>query len=113
MRKSNVLTFLLFSVILQSCSPQRYFYYPNSILYVDPEKVGLKPDIMQYPSFNGKKLTALYFKTDQEPKGTIVHFHGNYGNVSSHFPLAVFLLKYGYDVLAFDYQGYGASEGRP
>src|SRR4029077_8062694 len=33
--------------------------------------------------------------------------------VSNHFPLALFLLKQGFDVLAFDYEGYGASEGRP
>ena len=80
---------------------------------MDPDRVGLHPDLVQYPSLNGKRLTALFFKTDQKPKGTIVHFHGNYGNVSSHFPLSVFLLKFGFDVLAFDYQGYGASEGCP
>jgi len=82
-------------------------------LYVDPDKTGLHPDLVQYPSSNGKMLTALYFKTDQRPKGTIVHFHGNFGNVSNHFPLSLFLLRYGFDVLAFDYEGYGASEGRP
>src|SRR4029077_6656557 len=27
--------------------------------------------------------------------------------------LSLFLLKYGFDVLAFDYEGYGASEGHP
>src|SRR5882724_9971453 len=100
-------------LFLAGCSPQRFFYYPNRTLYVDPDKIGLHPDLVEYPSLNGKKLTALFFKTDQKPKGTIVHFHGNYGNVSSHFPLAVFLLKYGFDVLSFDYEGYGASEGQP
>jgi fermentation-respiration switch protein FrsA (DUF1100 family) len=100
-------------VFLAGCSPQQFFYYPNRTLYVDPDKVGLHPDLVQYPSLNGKKLTALFFKTDRKPKGTIVHFHGNYGNVSSHFPLALFLLKQGFDVLAFDYEGYGASEGQP
>ena len=33
--------------------------------------------------------------------------------MSNHFPLAVFLVKQGFDVLAFDYEGYGASEGKP
>jgi fermentation-respiration switch protein FrsA (DUF1100 family) len=98
---------------LLGCSPQRFFYYPNRILYVDPDRIGLHPELVRYPSLNGKELTALFFKTNQKPKGTIVHFHGNYGNVSSHFPLSIFLLKYGFDVLAFDYEGYGASEGRP
>ncbi len=98
---------------LSACSPQRFFYYPNRILYVDPDKVGLHPELVRYPSANGKMLSALYFKTDQKPKGTIVHFHGNFGNVSNHFPLSLFLLNYGFDVLAFDYEGYGLSEGKP
>jgi fermentation-respiration switch protein FrsA (DUF1100 family) len=104
---------LLLILNFSACSPQRFFYYPNRTLYVDPDKTGLHPELVRYPSLNGKLLTALYFKTDQEPKGTVVHFHGNYGNVSNHFPLSLFLLKKGFDVLAFDYEGYGASEGRP
>ena len=104
---------LVLAFFLWGCSPQRFFYYPNRTLYVDPDKVGLHPDLVRYPSRNGKELTALFFKTDQKPKGTVVHFHGNFGNVSNHFPLALFLLKDGFDVLAFDYQGYGASEGHP
>jgi len=103
----------LLLLLLCACSPQRFFYYPNRILYVDPDKTGLHPDLVKYPSSNGKMLTALYFRTDQRPKGTIVHFHGNFGNISNHYPLSLFLLKYGFDVLAFDYEGYGASEGRP
>ncbi len=114
MRKINAgSSAILFLLCLSACSPQRYFYYPNRVLYVDPDKTGLDPELVQYPSINGKKLTALFFKTAQRPKGTIVHFHGNHGNVSGHFPYATFLLKYGYDLLAFDYQGYGASEGKP
>jgi fermentation-respiration switch protein FrsA (DUF1100 family) len=101
------------SFCLLGCNPQRFFYYPNRHLYIDPDRVGLHPDLVKYPSLNGKELTALYFKTDQKPKGTIVHFHGNFGNMSNHFPLALFLNKYGYDVMAFDYEGYGASEGHP
>lgn len=100
-------------VLFVGCTPQRFFYYPNKILYVDPDKTGLHPELVRYPSLNGKMLSALYFQTDRPPKGTIVHFHGNYGNVSSHFPLSLFLLKEGFDVLAFDYQGYGISEGSP
>lgn len=103
----------LLCLLLAGCSPQQFFYYPNRHLYVDPDKTGLHPELVQYPSTDGKILTALFFKTDKKPKGTIVHFHGNFGNISNHFPLSLFLLKHGFDVLAFDYEGYGASEGRP
>src|SRR5438105_4764433 len=113
MRKINLRIAPFVLLALWGCSPQRFFYYPNRVLYVDPDRIGLHPELVRYPSLNGKELTALFFKTDQKPKGTIVHFHGNYGNVSSHFPLSLFLLKYGFDVLAFDYEGYGGSQGTP
>lgn len=110
MKRIAWLSIVLF---MAGCSPQRFFYYPNRNLYHDPDKLGVPAQLVHYPSLNGKKLYALYFKTEKEPQGTIVHFHGNFGNVSNHFPLALFLLKDGFDVLSFDYQGYGASEGNP
>ena len=100
-------------IVLTGCSVQSFFYYPNRNLYADPAAAGVPYDILEYPSLNGKKLYALSFKTDQLPKGTIVHFHGNFANVSNHFPLAPFPLKQGFDKISFDYQGYGASEGTP
>jgi len=95
------------------CSIQRFFYLPNRVLYADPAQTSIPHDIVQYPSLNGKKLVGLYFRAGQQPRGVVVHFHGNFGNMSNHFPAAIFLVKQGFDVLAFDYQGYGASEGRP
>src|SRR5882672_3106844 len=105
---------LIFTILfLSGCSPQSLFYYPNRKLYGDPAAMGLKYETLQYPSLNGKILCAIFIPTDQPPKGTVVHFHGNYGNLSNHFPLSVFLVKKGFDVLIFDYEGYGASEGHP
>ena len=75
--------------------------------------MGIAHQIIEYPSLNGKSLTAILFPTPQAPKGTVVFFHGNFGNVSNHFPLCLFLTRNGFDVLIFDYEGYGASEGRP
>lgn len=100
-------------LLLQGCTPQSLFYYPNRKLYLDPTALGLKYEMREYPSLNGKRLWAIFMPTDQRPKGTVVHFHGNFGNLSNHFPLSIFLVKNGFDVLIFDYQGYGASEGRP
>lgn len=75
--------------------------------------MGYTYDLLEYPSLNGKKLTGILIRTELSPKGTIVHFHGNFGNLSNHFPLSLFLVKRGFDVLIFDYQGYGGSQGRP
>jgi fermentation-respiration switch protein FrsA (DUF1100 family) len=105
--------FLGLLLILGGCSVQRFFYYPNRNLYVDPDRTGFPYEIVHYPSQNGKSLVGLYFPAVGPAKGSIVHFHGNYGNVSNHFPLSLFLVRHGFNILAFDYQGYGVSEGRP
>jgi len=104
---------MAFCFWLTGCSPYRFFYHPNKKLYLDPQKLNLSYEMMEYPSLNGKKLFALLFKTSLEPKGIVVHFHGNFGNVSNHFTQSYFLVNYGFDVLVFDYQGYGGSQGKP
>lgn len=98
---------------LCGCSPQRLFYYPNRVLYHDPDRMNLKSEVVQFPTQENRTLYALWLPTEKKPKATIVFFHGNFGNFSNHFPLSLFLVRNGFDVLAFDYQGYGASEGRP
>ncbi len=104
---------LCFGLALAGCSAKRIFYYPNARLYADPHNAGLEYELVRYPSLDGTELTGLYFRTDREPLGTIVHFHGNFGNVSNHFPQSVFLTRHGFDVLIFDYRGFGGSAGRP
>lgn len=106
---SGILSFFL----LAGCTAHRIFYFPDSKLYVDPDKLGLPYEVVTYPSLNGKQLVGVYFKAEGPAVGTVVHCHGNAHNVSDHFPLALFLRKGGFDVLSFDYQGFGASEGRP
>jgi fermentation-respiration switch protein FrsA (DUF1100 family) len=98
---------------LTACSPQRLFYYPNRVLYQDPARMGLSHQVVEYPSLDGKPLTGVLFPTAETPKGTIVFFHGNFGNLSNHFTQCQFLTRDGFDVLIFDYEGYGASEGKP
>lgn len=58
-------------------------------------------------------LNALWFKSSGLPKGLIVYFHGNRGNLQRWGTYAVDLTVHGYDVLMIDYRGYGKSTGRP
>lgn len=109
--------FFLFSLalvfLLPACAARSVFYLPNNALFLDPHQVGLEYELVSYLSLNGKKLYSILFRTEEKPKGIVVHLHGNYGNVSHHFAQSVFLLKQGYDVLVVDYQGFGGSEGKP
>jgi uncharacterized protein len=45
--------------------------------------------------------------------GHVLLCHGNAGNVGDRLPHVALLSAAGFDVLAFDYRGYGRSTGRP
>ena len=48
----------------------------------------------------------------KQARGTVVHFHGNAQNMSSHYALVHWLPEHGYNVFTFDYRGFGDSEGK-
>ncbi|WP_417213162.1 alpha/beta hydrolase [Bizionia sp.] len=56
-------------------------------------------------------LNALLFKTEQTKKGVIIYFHGNAGAIHDWGKRAPLYLNNGYDILFFDYRGYGKSDG--
>jgi hypothetical protein len=59
---------------------------------------------------DGARLNAIHFKIDN-PKGLILYFHGNAGDLSRWGEIASELIKYRYDVLIMDYRSYGKSTG--
>ena len=46
-------------------------------------------------------------------QGTLVQFHGNAGNLSHHAPALTWAIEHGYNLLTFDYRGFGQSESSP
>lgn len=60
---------------------------------------------------DGKALNALLFKAER-PKGLVIYFHGNKGNLSDWGALAPQFTSQHYDVLMMDYRGYGKSRGK-
>jgi uncharacterized protein len=61
----------------------------------------------------GVRLNALYFKTKQpQSKGVVLFFHGNRDNLTRWGrEYAPRFVERGYDVLMYDYRGYGKSTG--
>lgn len=65
-----------------------------------------------FSSADGTRLHGWFFRSEIQPAGaTIVYFHGNGGNISNVSWMGQHFAKRGFDVLLFDYRGYGASEG--
>lgn len=113
--KRRILCFCLcFSfTFLSACSA--LLYHPSKMTSADlnlPDEV--RPENVHFVSRDGTQLHGWYFEhLAPRRKGRIVFFHGNAGNVLSHFSTLHWIVKEGYDYFIFDYQGYGMSQGVP
>lgn len=80
--------------------PQDYSYsFPTNF-----EEINLMTD-------DGARLNALHFKVE-EPKGVVLYFHGNAGELSSWGIVVQKFVDMRYDVLVMDYRTYGKSTGK-
>lgn len=69
-------------------------------------------DIVWFNSADGTRLNGWFFKSQTGPTTTtIIFFHGNGGNITNVGWMGQRFAKHGFNVLLFDYRGYGASEG--
>jgi len=50
---------------------------------------------------------------EESPKGTVLMFHGNGGNVSHRLETIAIFHELGYNAMIIDYRGYGLSDGSP
>lgn len=67
---------------------------------------------VSFTSADGTRLHGWYFKAESSTEtATIVYFHGNGGNVTNLAWFGESLAKRGFNVLVFDYRGYGLSHG--
>lgn len=65
-----------------------------------------------FKSADGTRLNGFFFESQLKPEvATIIFFHGNGGNVTNVSWLGQRFAKRGFNVLLFDYRGYGASDG--
>jgi len=113
-----ILVKLLLVVILGFIVGCGVFYFRQESMIFYPE--ALPPDFQySFParfdevalSSDGAVINALHFKTDN-PKGVIIYFHGNAGNLRGWGEVALDFTRLNYDVLIPDYRGYGKSTGK-
>lgn len=119
----RTLKFLLLTVLLavpfSGCT--QLFFQPHSFLIDTPERHGIEYRIENFQAADGTSLNA-WFLPAQDKNGdkyggkanaTVLFLHGNAENISTHFRNVAWLPAAGFNVLALDYRGYGASEGTP
>ncbi len=89
------------------------FFYPQKELYPNPVARLFNPQDISFKATDGVNLHGWYFRALGDPKATILVFHGNAQNLSTHVNSVLWLVREGFNVFIFDYRGYGMSEGSP
>lgn len=91
------------------------FYFPTRDEPSTPATWGLKYEAVDFKSADGTSLHGWFMpakdKTAKTAKGTIVFSHGNAGSISYHLGFCAWLVEASYNVLIYDYRGFGKSGG--
>lgn len=88
------------------------FYYPSREVFTTPRNLGLEYEDVSFAASDGVKLSGWFIPaTTPRPRGTVIHFHGNAENMTAHITFSWWFPSHGYNLLAFDYRGYGKSAG--
>lgn len=88
------------------------FYFPTRDPVETPATYGWKFESVWFKSADATKLHGWFLPTTvKRAKGTIVFSHGNAGAMGHHLGFVSWLLPQGYNVMMFDYRGFGSSSG--
>ncbi|MDR4517424.1 MAG: alpha/beta hydrolase [Nitrosomonas sp.] len=100
-------------LLLSGCSG--LMYYPDTKnQFFDPKAAGYAPEDIFFTDSAQRRLHGWWFPAKKTPaKATIIFFHGNAENLTSHFMHLAWISAENYNLFIFDYPGYGRSEGKP
>ncbi len=109
----KLISILALLLSLAGCSSM--LFYPEPGLRFTPDKARLEYRDVNLTAADGTRLHGWWLpaKAGVPVKGTVLHLHGNGGNMSWHLGGSWWLPEQGYQVLMLDYRGYGQSQGEP
>jgi uncharacterized protein len=88
------------------------FYFPTHDEPATPADWGFEFENCSFKSADGTRLHGWFVPPKTGPaKGTVVFSHGNAGAVGHHLGFAMWLVEAGYNVMFYDYRGFGKSGG--
>ena len=89
------------------------FFHADSMIFTpQPASYQDTRDVLKIPVTSTEQISARYFPNDQA-QYTLLYIHGNaedLGDIRSHLEQ---LHSWGFSVFAYDYRGYGTSDGKP
>jgi uncharacterized protein len=88
-------------------------YFPSRAILETPRVAGLAYRELAIETDDGERLHGWWIGARAASLGQLLLCHGNAGNIGDRVQHAALLTTAGFDVLLFDYRGYGRSSGRP
>jgi fermentation-respiration switch protein FrsA (DUF1100 family) len=88
-------------------------YFPSRAIIETPDRAGLDYRDLALETDDGERLHGWWIGARTGSLGHLLLCHGNAGNIGDRVLHAALLTAAGFDVLLFDYRGYGRSSGRP
>ncbi|HUS58635.1 MAG TPA: alpha/beta hydrolase [Planctomycetota bacterium] len=111
LRLGLLLVLICFVLSTDSCQ-NKLFLFPSKMLANTPESRQIPFEEVTFNNPKGIKLHGWYFPAENAI-GTVVLNHGNAGNIGIYLDYAAMFTKAGANLLLYDYQGFGKSEGSP
>ena len=117
--RQRLLKFLaagLFIFMLLRWFEHSQVYHPSRQMDAEGEAAARPFENVFFKTSDGVELNGWYFAArTNSPRGhlAVLFCHGNGGNISDRADLYHAWLRIGVAVFAFDYRGYGRSQGRP
>jgi fermentation-respiration switch protein FrsA (DUF1100 family) len=88
-------------------------YFPSRTVVETPAAAALTFADVRFDTEDGERLHGWWVPAPAASLGHVLLCHGNAGNIADRVRHIELLTSEGFDVLAFDYRGYGRSTGRP
>jgi abhydrolase domain-containing protein 17 len=88
------------------------FFRADSMIFLPQSATYKDRDVLKIPVTAQENLSAIYLP-NLKAKYTLVYIHGNAEDLGDILPLMNELKSWGYSVFAYDYRGYGTSDGKP
>jgi len=87
-------------------------YYPVRDLEATPDLAGMEYEEVETTAADGVRIHGWWIPA-AGGRGAVLFCHGNAGNISHRLESAAVFIRLGFNVLIFDYRGFGRSEGSP
>ncbi|HVF77089.1 MAG TPA: alpha/beta fold hydrolase [Solirubrobacteraceae bacterium] len=88
-------------------------YFPSRTIERTPADGGMTYRDLELRTGDGERLHGWWVERRATELGQVLLCHGNAGNIGDRVLHAAVLTAAGFDVLLFDYRGYGRSSGKP